>query len=406
MRIRNLYKYYDSKPYKIVHWVDPKNTGAEGWVVIDRLINGVAGGGLFMHKNASLGEVIDLSRGMTFKNSLQKIPFGGGKGGIKFDHKNNSAHRVLERFLEFNKELIEEIWCTGADLNTTNDQITKIIKNLGLSSPFVSLAKMIEQKANIKVDFEVFHQALSISSNEFFKISDSITGYGVASTISFLTKNLNEKPKIVIQGFGKVGSSLAYYLQKNDIAKIVGLCDKEECLINPQGIDIEKILATRGNSIFGIHDSYKYYRNNLSDSEFLQWFLSSVKADIFSPCATRYIINEDVLSTLNNVTFQNTPNKFIVSGANKVFSNADLIKNTLECDIIIVPEWVSNCGNALLFLESLTQTKLEQNWSNKIKNIVTDRIYRFLQSSKEEAQKYNVSLYESCYEVAMNKINN
>ena len=86
------------QPEIIIEWKD-SFTDAAGWLVIDRLINGVCGGGTFMHAAATEKEVIDLARTMSWKNSLQRIPFGGAKAVIRHDHTLPDATLVLQRFL-------------------------------------------------------------------------------------------------------------------------------------------------------------------------------------------------------------------------------------------------------------------------------------------------------------------
>jgi glutamate dehydrogenase (NAD(P)+) len=70
-----------------VAWTDPV-TGCRGYLVIDRLVRGVASGGLRMRRGCTLFEVRGLARGMTLKEGLnydpdgRYVPLGGAKGGI------------------------------------------------------------------------------------------------------------------------------------------------------------------------------------------------------------------------------------------------------------------------------------------------------------------------------------
>jgi glutamate dehydrogenase (NAD(P)+) len=49
-------------PLLRTHWTDPL-TGVEGWLVLDRLENGMAGGGIRMRDGLTLDEVENLARG-------------------------------------------------------------------------------------------------------------------------------------------------------------------------------------------------------------------------------------------------------------------------------------------------------------------------------------------------------
>jgi glutamate dehydrogenase/leucine dehydrogenase len=60
-------------------------TGAEGWIVINSLRNGAAGGGTRMKKGLTRAEVISLAKVMEVKFSVCGPPIGGAKSGINFD---------------------------------------------------------------------------------------------------------------------------------------------------------------------------------------------------------------------------------------------------------------------------------------------------------------------------------
>jgi len=403
-----MFYFQNIQAEQIIHWSDKEPTGAIGWIVIDKKINKVAGGGLFMHKDASLKEVQDLARSMTYKNSLQEIPFGGGKGGIKFDHNDIRAKEVLERFLQDHKNILEDVWCTGADLNTTNDQINHIVKmKLGMASPFISLAKMLKKVNNVTFNTKVFEGCLTFPAQGIFTLETSITGYILAQTIKLLTNKENSlSPRIVIQGFGTVGKSLAYFIQQEKIGTIVGICDKDSYIINNKGINIDIHLAAEKDNthVFNVNAEERIIKksaNIKNNNEFLKEFLLNVKADVFSPCANRYSINEEILGVLIKNCFTASNRKYIISGANNVFSTIELVEKAINNDIIFLPEWVSNCGNALLFQDSLKQSHIPDNWEHIIQNNIKSRVYNFINNAHDIASRKNKSLYYACHEVAL-----
>jgi len=67
------------EPRLRVIWTDPV-TGRKGYAVIDRMVNGLAGGGTRMRPGVSLDEVERLARTMSYKNGAFNLP-GGGKVG-------------------------------------------------------------------------------------------------------------------------------------------------------------------------------------------------------------------------------------------------------------------------------------------------------------------------------------
>ena len=72
------------EPFMRLTWTDPR-TGARGYVVVDRLVGGIATGGTRMRKGCTLSEVEDLASGMSYKTGALNLPVGGAKGGIDFD---------------------------------------------------------------------------------------------------------------------------------------------------------------------------------------------------------------------------------------------------------------------------------------------------------------------------------
>lgn len=411
----------ERKPYQIIEWKDTENTGAEGWIVIDRLVNNICGGGLFMHSKASLQEVQDLAQTMSMKNAIQDPIFGGGKGGIKFNHKDPRAEGVLRRFLIANKKTIETMWCTGADLNTNNEVIHNIIRtDLGLDSGFHCLGKMLEEKFGIENQAVSMLDRIATPANEYFRLAESATGFSIAECLKLLSKK--QSPRIHIQGFGAVAKSLAYYIQKNKLGIIVAISDVNGFIYTENGIDIIEILdknrtltTSPGVSVTladilddTLKQKYSWTPRNTNenDEDYLQRFLSVIKSDIFCPCANRYTITDKVLNTLFETTFSNTKTiqPLIICGANNVFASKEVLRRIKNSHVLLVPEWLSNCGNALIFMESLK----EQEYGESCINILFNNIEKRLKDILTEVSFLEVdkkrSLYDNCYAVVNKKL--
>jgi glutamate dehydrogenase (NAD(P)+) len=389
-----------SRPPTIIEWSDPERTGALGWIVIHNEIGGVSGGGLFMDESATLNEVQDLAQTMALKNSLQNPMLGGGKGGIRFSPKDPRSSGVLDRFLRDHKSLIENKWCTGGDIHTTTDMITQSLRRVSnLESPFVSLAQYVQKKTGQSVDIKQFHDLLSESEEECdpFPISHSITGYSIARTLSILMSS-PEKPKILIQGFGKVGKGLAFHLK--DDAVIVGICERDWAVYHQDGLDSQALLKNQ------IPEGAWIRPSSQSSNDFLTQFLMTARSDVFCPCAVRYSVTPTILECLRGYTFSQSTfgDGFIIAGSNNIFSKANLEDVAQEFGIAIVPEWISNVGSALLFMEALKYQGDPNHWPTFIKKEVNDRIRSFLNTAKRMAEEKSLSLYAACTKLACEKI--
>lgn len=412
---------------KIIKWKDKENTGAEGWIVFDNIINGVAGGGIFMASNATEQEVKDLARTMKYKGAMQKPMFGGAKAGIKFDPHDKQAEDVLKRFLVDNKNTIQNTWVTASDLNTSNEFIHSILQDLGLGSGFFALGEFISKLEGIKNQSFNLIDKISYKVDSFAVLSECATGYGVACSIDWL--NQKSTPKIIIQGFGAVGSSLAYFLNKYSIGKVIGIIEKDCYISCDSGIDLSQLfdnyhVANKENTnsrLYNILNSVGTFKNHnllLRDSNdnntaegFLCDFLVSQKANVFSPCATRYSITSKILEMLKEHTFyaeNSIQNNWIICGANNAFETDNVVNQLLNMNIYTIPSWVSNSGNATLFVESL-KTNLISNdieWSEMILNKIRNKIETFLLQARKKCSNNNSLLYSSCYLLAEELIKN
>lgn len=398
-----------NRPYKVISWQDPKDTGAMGWIVIHNLVNGVAGGGLCMHESVSLQEIKDLAYTMSLKNSLQAPLFGGAKGGIRFDASHPDASSVLKRFLQAHLDIIKTEWCTGGDINTTTQAITQHLTEISdIESPFICLAAMLQKQLAINFDSKKFHANLYAVENKFFTLEQAITGYSIFKTIETTLNPKTFKPKIIVQGFGKVGKGFCYYAQHH--FEIVGICEKDWFIFDPLGIDIQGLLSLDSMphplDLKAWNPTKRY--GSETNEDFLIRFLQQVRADIFCPCAMRYCITEKVLHVLSGQTFVNTSlaSPYIIAGANNIFSQEDLITQAFAHNITVLPEWLSNAGSAILFMEALKFRATGYPWRSFIKQQVEHKIINFINQSNSIAQAYHLNIYEACCYLAQSIVSN
>lgn len=396
-----MYNPIINKAYKTITWQDRGNTEAIGWIVIQNIVNGVAGGGLFMHESASLQEVEDLAHTMSLKNSLQSPMFGGGKGGIKFDPKHPEAPSVLKRFLYDNREIIQNEWCTGGDLNTTTKEISDhLVTSANIKSPFVCLADMLKKNKGIEIQLDKLHERLFLPENDLFTIDQMVTGYSLFKILEIETKTTKIRPKILIQGFGKVARAFCYWAQST--CDIVGICERDWYIYNSQGLYIDPLLYLKIDDIhlLNSNQNFQFVGRDLeiSSEDFLMTFLKQVQGDIFCPCAVRYSITRQVLNTLifDTLSHSSLNNPIIISGANNVFDSKELVIEAFKNNLTVFPEWLTNSGSALLFMEALKYQHPLSQWSDFIKQKISERIGHFLITAKNLSHLHKLNIYDAC----------
>ena len=180
--------------------------------------------------------------------------------------------------------------------------------------------------------------------NKNYVIADMITGYGVAESVKHYYNiwggDLMQK-KVVIQGWGNVASSAAYYLSQMG-ASIIGIIDKNSGQISETGFSFEEIrkffLNKKGN---------KFFSNDMESFQSInkKWDLN---ADIFIPGAASRIVTKNQISRLIDSGLE-----LVSAGANIPFADDEVFygPTTEYCDneISVIPDFISNCGMARAF---------------------------------------------------------
>ena len=159
-----LKKYEEKQPEIVFEWKD-KESEAEGWVVINSLRGGAAGGGTRMRKGLDKREVESLAKTMEVKFTVSGPQIGGAKSGIDYDFKNDADKRaVLKRWFYHIVDQLKTFYGTGGDLNVdiTTDTMP-ILDEFGIKHP---------QEGIVRGHFA------SLSSECHNKIIDNLQGPG------------------------------------------------------------------------------------------------------------------------------------------------------------------------------------------------------------------------------------
>jgi glutamate dehydrogenase (NAD(P)+) len=286
-----------SAPYMSVSWHDT-DTGARGYLVIDTLIRGVAGGGLRMRAGCTLGEVADLARAMTSKEAIayrpgaRYTPLGGGKGGIDFDPADPRAGGVLRGYLEAMLPFLRHRWATGEDLGVRQDELDLIAPELGLRSTVDAVLPLIPDGADaglgrLAAAFAVRERGIGLG--------ELVGGYGVARAGLRALAELGREPAgaaAVVQGFGSMGGASARYLVDAGV-RVVAIADADGLVVNEAGLDVEAMLSARDR--FGRIDR-SALRGADATAPREEWV--TVPCDVLVPAATSYALDERAASAV------------------------------------------------------------------------------------------------------------
>ena len=190
-----LNNYEHKQPEVVFEWKDAE-TEAVGWVVINSLRGGAAGGGTRMRIGLNKHEVESLAKTMEVKFTVAGPAIGGAKSGINFDPNDPRKEGVLRRWYAAVKPLLKNYYGTGGDLNV--DEIHEVIPmtaELGIEHPQEGVfnghfkptdkekAKIIKQLQE-GVLLTVKDEKLTPSPARNFTVADMITGYGVSEAVN------------------------------------------------------------------------------------------------------------------------------------------------------------------------------------------------------------------------------
>ena len=232
----------DKRPYVVVEWNDTE-TEAKGWLCAFNFVRNYCGGGTRMHPSVTREEVIRLATTMGYKyKAIESETTGGCKGGIAYDYKAPDALDVLRRYLTAMAPYIKAGVSIGGDLGVDYGDVLDILDDLGIGLP---QTKAMEKDPEIQQGIKN-HDAACALTYDGFKMYDMITGYGVAFAADEAWNFKNGKPgaSVVVQGFGAVGASCAYCLDKMGY-KVVGLADVNGLVYCKDGLDVKKLVETK-----------------------------------------------------------------------------------------------------------------------------------------------------------------
>jgi glutamate dehydrogenase (NAD(P)+) len=310
-----------------VIWTDPV-TGRKGYAVIDRMVNGLAGGGTRMRPGVSLEEVERLARTMSYKNGAFNLPGGGAKGGLDIDPHDPQARGMLSRYVRAMRPLYRSGWGTAEDLGVTQELLSEVFAEQGVG---MTVQAMLDRSGDSKAAGRRVSQGLAIQV-EGIGLADCIGGYGVAQAAAACADHKGWKMsemRAVVQGFGSMGGSSARYLAKLG-AKVVGVVDVNGAITNPEGLDVERMLKSR--STLGEIDRSSL-RSGDRESPGDRWL--DIDTDIIVPAAVADVINAGNAAQVKA--------RLVVEAAN-IPTTDDGQRLLFERGVIVIPDYVANGG--------------------------------------------------------------
>ena len=352
-----LQRYRDKRPEIVFEWYD-EPTGAEGWVVINSLRNGAAGGGTRMRQGLTKEEVISLAKVMEIKFSVAGPDIGGAKSGINFDPRDPRRQDVLRRWYAAVFPLLKNYYGTGGDLNVDElRDVIPITEDLGLWHPQEGIVNgHFNSRPGDKISIigqlrygcaKIVEDAEYVPEGPHkFAVADLVTGYGVAESVrhyfDIFREDSTEGKTAIIQGWGNVAATAASYLTLQGI-RIIGIIDRTGGIISEEGLGVEEVkylvMQKEGNTLRA---------DNMLSFEEMNERIWSLGADIFIPGAASKLVTPEQVAKLKAGGIE-----VIACGANVPFSDDGVFfgptATALDYEIALIPDFIANCGMARVF---------------------------------------------------------
>ena len=316
-----------AEPYLRVVWTDPV-TGRNGYLVIDRLVRGISGGGTRVRRGVTLPEVERLARTMTLKNGSLNVPSGGAKAGLDCAIDEPGGRELLVRFVRAMKPILETRWATAEDLGITQEELDSAFQEVGLP---LSVYAGLRVGGDYEGALKRVREGLSVKS-EGIGLADLIGGYGVAEAAAAAMGKLGlplEGSRAVVQGFGSMGGGTARYLARKGV-RVVGVVDVQGCVVDPDGLDVEGMLASRSSA--GLVDRSKLGPGT-TERPREEWL--EIEAEVLVPAALGDVLTEDNADQVRA--------RVVVEAANIPTTEA-AGRRLHERGVIVIPDFVANSG--------------------------------------------------------------
>ena len=333
-------------------------------------------GGVRFHPEVNLNEIRSLAILMTWKAALVKIPFGGAKGGIACNPKTLSKRELEKLTRAYTEHLGDNIGpyqdVPAPDVNTNSQIMAWMFDEYSKTHTNSSLAV-------------VTGKPLEIGGSEG---REEATGRGVVITTRELMRDLGLDPreqKVIIQGFGNVGSNAARIFDQELGSKIIAVSNVEGAVLSEKGLDIQALIKYEKE-----HQTLKGFPETewLTNQEML-----THPCDILIPAALGGAINSKIA--------RQTKAKIVVEAANAPVSpNADQIFK--DRGTYVIPGILANPGGVIVSYFEWVQNLQQFYWSReevikKLENLLVSAYKRTF----AESRKANYSLREAAIRVAL-----
>ncbi len=354
----------------------------KGYRVQHNNILGPFKGGFRYHQDVYLDECKALSTWMTWKCALQSLPFGGGKGGVKFnpsEHNLEDLERITRRFTHSLGSNIGPDWDVPAPDMGTNSQIMDWMMD--------TYSNMVGTASKQAAKGVVTGKSVVCGGTPG---REEATGRGIVHCITQWAKEKSFNlagSTLAVQGFGNVGSHTAMILSRMGVS-LTAVGDHTGYFIHPEGFNPYKLAE-----YCRLNRSLQGYPGGqaISRQEFF-----ATKCDIFVPAAMELQIRKNEA--------QNLSCKVVVEGANgptDLEAEAVLEKRGID----LIPDILANSGGVVVSYFEWLQNKRSESWDiADVRARLEKRMLQTHQLVSDKARTLGKNLRIASYAIALERL--
>lgn len=403
-----LEKFENKRPEIVFEWKDSE-TEAEGWVVINSLRGGAAGGGTRMRQGLDKREVESLAKTMEVKFTVSGPPIGGAKSGINFNPNDPRKAGVLQRWYAAVMPLLKYYYGTGGDLNVDEiHEVIPITEDVGIWHPqegvFTGHYRPSEAQKVNRIG-QLRQGVVKIIEDENFvptlrkkyTIADMCTGYGVAQAVKHFYELWGGDVKgkrAVVQGWGNVGAAAGFYLAQMGV-RIVGIVSHEGGVINQAGYSFEEVKQLMIN-----RNGNKLVADDMLPFSIVNEKVWDLDFEIFIPAAASRLITRQQVDKMIESKVE-----VFSCGANVPFADPEIFfgPTGLYADqhFSVIPDFIANCGMARVFAYFMeNEVKMDdQSIFNDISQIIRSAMVK-----SHALNQKKTGIAQTSFEIALKQL--
>ncbi|MEV5826698.1 Glu/Leu/Phe/Val dehydrogenase dimerization domain-containing protein [Spirillospora sp. NPDC052242] len=254
----------------------------------------------------ALADVLNLSRGMAYKNALAGLDHGGGKAVILGDPSRDKTEALLRAYGRFVKSLGGRYY-TACDVGTYSEDMDLVAR---------------------ECEFVTGRTVANGGAGD----SSILTAYGVFQGMRAAAETVWGAPtlhgrRVGVEGVGKVGHRLVEHLRE-DGADVV-ICDVSEAAV-------ERVRALHPE-VEVVADGAAMIRADL---------------DVYAPCALGGSLNDETVPALGA--------RIVCGAANNQLAHPGVEKNLADRNVLYAPDYVVNSGGVIQVADEITGFDFER----------------------------------------------